>query len=51
MSGKCPEVSETEIIGSSNEVSVFLDNPIETQTLLDTGSCVSTISKQFMRIF
>lgn len=36
----------SEIVGSSNEVSVLVNN-IETKSLLDTGSCVSTISKTF----
>ena len=46
-SGKCPKVSEKEIVGSSNEVSVLLNNLVETHALLDTGSCVSTLSKTF----
>lgn len=41
---KCPKVSE--IIGSSNESTILVNN-IETEALLDTGSCVSTCSKSF----
>ena len=40
-----PKVSETEIVGSCNDVSVLLNNLMETQAVLDTGSYVSTISK------
>ena len=41
------QVSETEIDGTSNDVSVLLDNLIERQALLNTGGCASTISKSF----
>lgn len=36
----------SEIVGSSNEVTVLVNN-IEAKSLLDTGSCVSTISRTF----
>lgn len=41
---KCPKVSN--MIGSSNEVDIVVEN-ISTKALLDTGSCVSTISQTF----
>ena len=36
----------SNLVGSSNEVDILLEN-IETKALLDTGSCVSTISQSF----
>ena len=43
-SKRCPKVSN--LVGSSNEVDILLEN-IETKALLDTGSCVSTLSQSF----
>lgn len=40
----CPKVSN--IVGSSNEVDIVVEN-VNTRALLDTGSCVSTISQTF----
>ena len=34
------------MVGSSNECNIFIEG-IETQALLDTGSCVSTLCQSF----
>ena len=41
---RCPKVSN--MVGSSNECNIFIEG-IETQALLDTGSCVSTLCQSF----
>ena len=42
--------SDTELIGSASEVTVFIEG-IKVAALLDTGSTVSTVTERFYQDF